>query len=63
MLIVGFIFLIGSFVSGIVDPMLFTFLFIGNTFFIYVAHIMIMMSFLIHEDRAHYEVLKHIYLL
>lgn len=62
LLIVGFIFLIGSVVSGIVDPGLFAFLFIGNTFFIYVAQIMIMMSMLIHEDRAHYEVLKHIYL-
>ncbi|UCE95867.1 MAG: hypothetical protein JSV51_09240 [Candidatus Bathyarchaeota archaeon] len=62
LLIVGFIFLIGSFVSGIVDPGLFAFLFIGNNFFIYVTQIMIMMSMLIHEDRAHYEVLKHIYL-
>ncbi len=62
LLIVGFIFLIGSTVSGIVDPWLFAFLFIGNTFFIYVAQIMSMMSMLIHEDRAHYEVLKHIFL-
>lgn len=62
LLIVGFIFLIGSVVSGTVDPGLFSFLFIGNTFFIYVSQIMIMMSMLIHEDRAHYEVLKHIYL-
>ncbi len=62
LLIVGFIFLIGSVVSGVVDPSLFAFLFIGNTFFIYVAQVMMMMSMLIHEDRAHYEVLKHIYL-
>jgi len=62
LLIVGFIFLIGSFVSGIIDSNLFTFLFIGNSFFIYVIQIMMTMTMLIHEDRAHYEVLKHIYL-
>jgi ABC-2 type transport system permease protein len=62
LLIVGFIFLIGSVASGTVDPGLFLFLFIGNSFFIYVMQIMMMMSMLIHEDRAHYEVLKHIYL-
>lgn len=62
LLIVGFIFLIGSAVSGAVDPGLFMFLFIGNSFFIYVVQIMMTMTMLIHEDRAHYEVLKHIYL-
>ena len=62
LLIVGFIFLIGSVVSGAVDPGLFMFLFIGNSFFIYVVQIMMTMTMLIHEDRAHYEVLKHIYL-
>jgi ABC-2 type transport system permease protein len=62
LLIVGFIFLIGSMVSGVVDPGLFLFLFIGNSFFIYVVQVMMTMSMLIHEDRAHYEVLKHIYL-
>jgi ABC-2 type transport system permease protein len=62
LLIVGFIFLIGSAVSGAIDPGLFAFLFIGNTFFIFVTQVMMMMSMLIHEDRAHYEVLKHIYL-
>lgn len=62
LLIVGFIFLIGSAVSGVVDPELFIFLFIGNSFFIYVVQVMMLMSMLIHEDRAHYEVLKHIYL-
>jgi ABC-2 type transport system permease protein len=63
LLIVGFIFLIGSAaVSGTVDSGLFTFLFIGNSFFIYAIQVMMTMTMLIHEDRAHYEVLKHIYL-
>jgi len=62
LLIVGFIFLIGSFVTGAFNPEYFAFMFIGNSFFIYVVQIMMTMSMLIHEDRAHYEVLKHIYL-
>jgi len=62
LLIVGFIFLVGSIVTGTVDPGLFTYLFIGNSFFIYTIQIMMTMTMLIHEDRSHYEVLKHIYL-
>ena len=62
LLIVGFIFLVGSTVTGTVNPELFTYLFIGNSFFIYIIQIMMTMTMLIHEDRSHYEVLKHIYL-
>jgi len=64
LLIVGFMFLVGSAVatSGTLDPNLFAFMFIGNSFFIYVSQVMMTMTMLIHEDRAHYEVLKHIYL-
>ncbi len=62
LLIVGFIFIIGSAAGGAFSPEYFAFMFIGNSFFIYVVQIMITMSMLIHDDRAHYEVLKHIYL-
>jgi len=63
LLIVGFIFLIGSYASGgAMNPELFAYMFIGNSFFIYVVQVMMTMTMLIHEDRAHYEVLKHIYL-
>jgi ABC-2 type transport system permease protein len=63
LLIVGFIFIIGSTATGgVFNPDYFAFMFIGNTFFIYVTQIMMTMSMLIHEDRSHYEVLKHIYL-
>lgn len=63
LLIVGFIFLIGSFASPAgLDPAFFAFMFIGNGFFVYVTQIMTTMTMLIHEDRSHYEVLKHIYL-
>jgi len=62
LLIVGFVFLIGSAVAGTFRPEYFAFMFIGNTFFIYVLQVTMTMSFLIHEDRSRYEVLKHIYL-
>lgn len=63
LLIVGFVFLIGSFASGgPLNPEYFAYMFIGNSFFIYVITVMGTMTMLIHEDRAHYEVLKHIYL-
>lgn len=62
LLTVGFIFLIGSAVGGAFNPAYFAFMFVGNSFFIYVVQIMMTMSMLIHDDRSHYEVLKHIYL-
>lgn len=64
LLIVGFVFLVGSFASpgGVINSQYFAYMFIGNSFFIYVVQIMMTMTMLIHEDRAHYEVLKHIYL-
>jgi ABC-2 type transport system permease protein len=63
LLIVGFMYLIGSFASGgTLNPEYFVYMFIGNGFFLYVLQIMNTMTMLIHEDRSHYEVLKHIYL-
>ena len=63
LLIVGFIFLVGSLAGGgMLNPEYFAFMFVGNSFFIYVTQIMMTMSMLIHDDRSHYEVLKHIYL-
>jgi ABC-2 type transport system permease protein len=62
LLIVGFIFLVGSAVGGSFSPDYFAFMFVGNSFFIYATSIMTSMSMLIHDDRSHYEVLKHIYL-
>jgi len=62
LLIVGFVFLVGRAVGSNFTPEYFAFMFIGNSFFIYVTQIMMTMSLLIHDDRSHYEVLKHIYL-
>lgn len=62
LLIVGFVFLVGRAVGSYFTPGYFAFMFIGNSFFLYVTQIMMTMSMLIHDDRSHYEVLKHIYL-
>jgi ABC-2 type transport system permease protein len=63
LLTVGFIFLVGSAsTGGTLNPEYFAYMFIGNSFFIYVVQIMMTMTMLIHEDRSHYEVMKHIYL-
>jgi ABC-2 type transport system permease protein len=59
-LLVGFVFIIGSISS--LDKDLFLYVFIGTTFFIYPANIIITLTYLVHEDRAKYEVLKHIYI-
>lgn len=63
LLIVGFMYWIGSGgVVGGLNPQLFAYMFIGNSFFQYLFQIVNTMTMLIHEDRSHYEVLKHIYL-
>jgi ABC-2 type transport system permease protein len=62
MLIVIFLFLVGSQVGQNTDPRYLTYVFVGNTFFIIVAQIMLSMGWVIHEDREHYEVLKYIYI-
>lgn len=62
MLIVIFLFLVGSQVGENTDPKYLTYVFVGNTFFILVAQIMLSMGWVIHEDREHYEVLKYVYI-
>jgi ABC-2 type transport system permease protein len=60
--LIGLIFLIGSEAAGIRDPEFFFYSFTGAIFFIYPATIAISLGYLIHEDRAKYEVLKQIYI-
>ncbi len=60
--IVGLIFLIGSSAAGVMNQQFFFYTFTGSIFFIYPATIAISMGYLVHEDRAKYEVLKHIYI-
>ena len=60
--LVGLIFLIGSEASGVRDPEFFFYAFTGAIFFIYPATMAVSLGYLVHEDRAKYEVLKHIYI-
>jgi len=59
---IGLIFLIGSEAAGIRDAEFFSYAFTGAIFFIYPATMAISLGYLMHEDRAKYEVLKHIYI-
>ncbi|MEM4278145.1 MAG: ABC transporter permease [Candidatus Nitrosocaldus sp.] len=64
-ILVGLVFVIGSSASGISDSSredLFFYTFTGAVFFIYPATITISLAYLVHEDRAKYEALKHIYI-
>ena len=61
LLIVGFIFLIGSFAAGKISTQYFTYLFLGQISFIYVSQITITTGSLIHEERSKYETLRSLY--
>lgn len=61
-ILVGLVFVIGSSASGMSRDDLFFYTFTGAVFFIYPATITISLAYLVHEDRAKYEVLKHIYI-
>ncbi len=58
-ILVGLVIIVGSGAS--VSSDLFLYSFIGITFFIYPANVVIALAYLVHEDRAKYEVLKYIY--
>lgn len=60
--LIGLIFLIGSDAAGIMNQQFFFYTFTGAIFFIYPATMAISLGYLVHEDRAKYEVLKHIYI-
>lgn len=60
--LIGLIFLIGSDAAGMMNQQFFFYTFTGAIFFIYPATMAISLGYLVHEDRAKYEVLKHIYI-
>jgi ABC-2 type transport system permease protein len=62
LLTIGFVYIVGSTSAGGFDPVGFTRLFLGGVFFIYVERVSMTMGWLIHVDRARYEVLKLIYI-
>jgi ABC-2 type transport system permease protein len=61
-IIIGLIFLVGSDAAGFINNQLFFYTFIGAIFFIYPVTMLVSLGYLIHEDRAKYEVLKNIYI-
>ncbi|MDW8275016.1 MAG: ABC transporter permease [Candidatus Nitrosocaldus sp.] len=62
-ILVGLVFVIGSSASGMGSREdLFFYVFIGAVFFIYPATMTVSLAYLVHEDRAKYESLKHIYI-
>ncbi|MBM3897438.1 MAG: ABC transporter permease [Thaumarchaeota archaeon] len=61
LLIVGFIFIIGSFAGGNVNEQYFTYLFLGQIAYVYVLQITVSTGYFIHEERAKYETLRSVY--
>jgi ABC-2 type transport system permease protein len=44
------------------DPTFFSYMFIGNAFYMYVAQVLFGIVWVIHEDREHYQTLKQVYM-
>jgi ABC-type polysaccharide/polyol phosphate export permease len=61
LLIVGFIFVIGSFAGGNINTEYFTYLFLGQIAYVYVLQITVSTGYFIHEERAKYETLRSVY--
>ena len=52
----------GIITAGNFDTPLFSFIYIGNAFYIYVAQIMTGISWAVIDDREHYRTLKYLYI-
>jgi ABC-2 type transport system permease protein len=61
-LILVFMFLIIQGLGGQPDPDLFSYMFIGNAFYMYVAQVLFGVTWVVHEDREHYQTLKQVYI-
>ncbi len=44
------------------DPLFFSYMFVGNAFYMYVAQVLFGVTWVIHEDREHYQTLKQVYI-
>jgi ABC-2 type transport system permease protein len=44
------------------DPALFSYVYLGAAFFMFVAQVMLGVTYVIHEDREHYQTLKQVYI-
>lgn len=49
-------------IAGIGDIQLFYFMYIGNAFFMYVGQLLFGVTWIIHDDREHFQTLKYIYI-
>lgn len=48
--------------STLSDPAVFSYMYIGNAFYMYVAQVLFGLVTVIHEDREHYQTLKQVYI-
>ncbi len=48
--------------SVLQQPEIFCYMYVGNTFYMYVAQVLFGVVFVIHEDREHYQTLKQVYI-
>jgi len=48
--------------NGHTDPFLFSYMFIGNALYMYVAEVLFGVTWVIHDDREHYMTLKQVYI-
>jgi ABC-2 type transport system permease protein len=44
------------------EPALFTYVYLGATFFMFVTNVLFGVTYVIHEDREHYQTLKNVYI-
>lgn len=61
-LILVFMYFVVMTAGGKRDPELFTFMFLGNAFYMYIMEVLFGVTWVIHEDREHYRMLKYVYI-
>lgn len=58
-LIFMYIIILGDVAS---DPVFFSFMYIGNAFYLFVAQVLFGLTWVLHEDREHFQTLRNIYM-
>ncbi len=61
-LILVFMYIVVQSIGGQPNPALFSYMFIGNAFYMYVAQVLLGITWVIIEDREHYQTLKQVYI-
>ncbi len=61
-LILVFMYIVVQSIGGQPNPALFSYMFLGNAFYRYVAQVLFGITWVIHEDREHYQTLKQVYI-